>query len=292
MYSQLIGPFSNAEAEEFFNRHKPSSCIEVPTGWYWVRLPFEGAKNKKRLTHDEPGSDSEEEKSFLSEGLELVERLTNRCNEIKETAPPRANKAKGIRSQKDLREEQHAQFNDGVKKLAEKYGILSGKWLFYGSQESIDITWSKIVKALVVDGGVLAETGVVHTAKVSCTPGDGGTWVICVYCDNSWDREAVGKVFKVLVEDLNLVSGAYKCDANTLLGIDSKHASQIRSSLWVKYDFMTKQEIDESLARASKAKVAPKKTLEQEVKSGAATGFDPVSDSEDDKAVRKKAKKA
>lgn len=34
--------------------------------------------------------------------------------------------------------------------------------------------------------------------------------VICVYCDDSWDREAVGKVFKVLVEDLNLVSGAYK----------------------------------------------------------------------------------
>lgn len=80
--------------------------------------------------------------------------------------------------------------------------------------------------------------------------------VICVYCDDSWDREAVGKVFKVLVEDLNLVSGAYKvsflrstyrprarsshvtvpiqCDANTILGIDSKHASGIRSSLWVK----------------------------------------------------------
>lgn len=80
--------------------------------------------------------------------------------------------------------------------------------------------------------------------------------MICVYCDDSWDREAVGKVFKVLVEELNLVSSAYKvsslgrfsaprgesshknkrmqCDANTILGIDSKHASGIRSSLWVK----------------------------------------------------------
>lgn len=34
--------------------------------------------------------------------------------------------------------------------------------------------------------------------------------VICVYCDNSWDKEAVGRVFKVLVQDLSLVSGAYK----------------------------------------------------------------------------------
>lgn len=54
---------------------------------------------------------------------------------------------------------------------------------------------------------------------------------------------------------------------------------------------MTKEEIDEVFARASKAKSAPKKTLEQEVSTGAADGFDPVSDSEDDEPVRKKAKK-
>lgn len=60
----------------------------------------------------------------------------------------------------------------------------------------------------------------------------------------------------------------------------------------IQNDFMTKEEIDEVFARASKAKSAPKKTLEQEVSSGAADGFDPVSDSEDEEPVRKKAKKA
>lgn len=60
----------------------------------------------------------------------------------------------------------------------------------------------------------------------------------------------------------------------------------------IQHDFMTKEDIDEVFARASKAKSAPKKTLEQEVSSGAADGFDPVSDSEDEEPVRKKAKKA
>lgn len=45
-----------------------------------------------------------------------------------------------------------------------------------GSEESIDNTWSKIVKAIVTEGGALAKTGTVHTAKVSCMPGEGGSW--------------------------------------------------------------------------------------------------------------------
>lgn len=82
---------------------------------------------------------------------------------------------------------------------AHRYGIITGKWLFYGEslgsalprnknsphailppggEESIDTTWSKIVKAIVTEGGVLANTRAVHAAKVSCTPGDGGSWCV------------------------------------------------------------------------------------------------------------------
>lgn len=55
---------------------------------------------------------------------------------------------------------------------------------------------------------------------------------------------------------------------------------------------MTKDEIDAALAANSKAKAAPKKTLEDEIKSGAAEGFDPVSDSDEGEPAPKKAKKA
>lgn len=100
--------------------------------------------------------------------------------------------------------------------------------LLTATPESVDILWSKIVKAVAVDDGALVKTGAVHSAKVSTTPGDSGcvpslpthfrcadeegnsSYVICVYCDDSWDKEAVGKVFKTLVEDLNCVSSAYK----------------------------------------------------------------------------------
>lgn len=70
------------------------------------------------------------------------------------------------------------------------------------------------------------------------------------------------------------------------------HVSIALTLAIVQNDFMTKEEIDESLARGSKAKSAKKKTLEEEVKSGAADGFDPVSDSEDEAPPRKKTKKA
>lgn len=41
-------------------------------------------------------------------------------NYAQDTAPVRANKAKGLKSQKQLRDEQYAEFNEDVKKLAKK----------------------------------------------------------------------------------------------------------------------------------------------------------------------------
>ena len=80
--SQLTGSVSTAEAEAFLARHKPSSCTEVFGGWYWVRLPQKGAQEKPP-THDELGLHTAEEIKFREEGAELVDKLTNRCAEIK-----------------------------------------------------------------------------------------------------------------------------------------------------------------------------------------------------------------
>lgn len=38
--------------------------------------------------------------------------------------------------------------------------------------------------------------------------------VICVYCDDSWAKDDVGKVLYVLARDMKLTVSAYKTDAN------------------------------------------------------------------------------
>lgn len=194
-----------------------------------------------------------------------------------------------------MREEAYANFKTDIKELAQRHDKLSGKWLFYPSPENVDFVWSLIVKAIVDEDGPLAKTGAVHCAKVATTPmgdGDRSAHVICVYCDDSYDEEAVGNVFKVLVKDLGQVSQSYKPDVLTHLGIDSKHASGFPVSLYKRTTFMTKDDIDaacEAFSKKAEAKVkkAKVKTLEDEQASGAADGFDPVSESEDEKPRKK-----
>ncbi|GAA5846337.1 hypothetical protein JCM9279_001331 [Rhodotorula babjevae] len=296
-HEQLTGPADKDAVNAFLAKHKPSSADISVGPWIWVRLPRSDDKHKMA---DELGEEDHAYVKVTAEGQPLIDALMERLDEIKATAPARANKARGLRSQKDLREEAHANFKAEIKELAQKHKVLDGKWLFYLSPENVDFVWSKIVHAVVDKDGPLAKTGTVHCAKVATTPlgGDGdrgSTHVICVYCDDSFDEEAVGNVFKVLVKDLGQVSQSYKPDVLTVLGIDSKHASGHPVSLYKRTTFMTKDDVDAAVeARANKAdakvKTAKVKTLEDEQASGAADGFDPVSESEDDKP-RKKARK-
>ncbi|KAM0791745.1 hypothetical protein ACM66B_004012 [Microbotryomycetes sp. NB124-2] len=296
-HNTLRGPASAEEINKFLDTYKPSSRNDdLP--WIWVRIPGR-KKAEMSVKDDEPAADDEvKDDSFAAAGEKLVKALTEECERIKNEAPVRANKAKGLRSQKDLREEEHAKFNNAVAELAQKHGLTSGKWLLYPGEDSVDSTWAKVVNAIATEDGALAKTGHVHFAKAATAPtptkGDAPPiWVICVYCDNSFDKEAVGTVFRTLVNDLGLVSSAYKTDANTILGIDSNHPSKIKSSLYGKSDFMSKEEIDEAMAARSKARAVKSstKTAEEEQEDGGA-GFAPLSDSSDDeKPPVKKAKK-
>ncbi|GAA5972119.1 hypothetical protein JCM11641_002505 [Rhodosporidiobolus odoratus] len=295
----LVGPSNESEVDDFLSQCKPSANSLSSGPWYWVRLPQaqKGAEDSTSKPAEEKAGGDDVYAAFEAEGQELVEALTEQCAHIKVTAPTRGNKKQGIKSQKELREAEYEKFNTAVEKLAMKHKILTGKWLFYSSSDIIDFTWSKIVKALALPEGSLAKTGSVHTAKVSSTASNGEQSVICVYCDDSWDREGVEKAFRALVHEEGLVSSAYKCDANTLLGIDSKHPSGIRSSLYGKTTFMTQAEIDAAFESKTKKKEVKKKTLEQELEGGAGDGFDPVSENEEEeeerprKKVAKKAKK-
>ncbi|GAA5990788.1 hypothetical protein JCM5350_004645 [Sporobolomyces pararoseus] len=287
---QIVGPSTHSEIDQFLKEWKPSAQKDAPSGWIWCHLAQATASDDKGEV-EKPAEDREERQAdFEEEGAKLVEKLVQRCREIKETAPTRAKK--GEKSQKALRDEEFANFGTQIKELAQKYNVLSGKWLFFPSPEFVDQTWSKIVKALADADGVLAQTGVVKTAKVAPIAQNGEAQLICVYVNDSWNKRAVGRAFNCLVNDLQLVSSAYKCDAFTILGIDSKHETGIKSSLWTKHEFMKKEEIDAALEKKpepSLAKEVKKKTLEEEQQEGLGD-FDDVSDSEDEEPAQKKQK--
>ncbi len=78
MLPQLKGPATPEEADAFLSAHKPSSATEVPSGWLWVE--HDSAKAAEQFHHE---ARSEAEDKFLAKGAAVVERLTNRCTEIK-----------------------------------------------------------------------------------------------------------------------------------------------------------------------------------------------------------------
>lgn len=282
------GPGTKSDLDTFLQNCKPSrNEIEKSSGgWFWVHS---GTKQTASGTRDEA--------KLIADGAKLEKALLDECERIKKEEPVRANKKLGKQSQKEWREKAYIIFNEGVGALARSTNVLSGKWLLYPTVENIDAYWAKIVYAVGAKDGALAKHSSCNTAKVAASPDDGGgqTYVICIYCDDSWDKKAVGEVLEILVKELKLVPSAYKCDANTYLHIDSKHESKIPSSLWKTSDFPSKAEIDADFAVETEAKKATfeanaksvkKKTIAEEV-----DDFDAASSSEDEKPKKKKAKK-
>ncbi|KAL8280144.1 hypothetical protein RQP46_007474 [Phenoliferia psychrophenolica] len=281
MQGILCGPVTENDIDVFLKEHKPSqNKTENGTGgWYWVKSgkePFDDVEDKGSSGYP----------ALIEDGVKLERALTAECERIKAEEPVRENKKLGKQSQKQWREKAYALFNQGVGTVARKHGVLSGKWLYFPSVEYVDGLWSTIVRAIASKDGALAKFGRVPTAKVSTSATERG-YVICVYVDDSWDKDAVEGALKILANDLKLTPLSYKCDANTLLGIDSNHPSKIPSSLWKVSDFLDLAKLkEEAQAKAdSKAKAAPKKTAEEEV-----DDFDAV-ESEDDEPVKKKPKK-
>ncbi|SGZ13095.1 BQ5605_C028g10548 [Microbotryum silenes-dioicae] len=309
----LVGP--KTETDEFLQRVKPSANNTTGFPWYWVCIPRSKDDKEDALKPAEEQS-FESRVDFMEQGQVLVDKLTKDCKHIavssaprttlgfprghltdrplglilQETAPVRGNKKTGAKSQKELREIEHAKFNDQVAALAKKYNVLTGKWLLYPTADNVDAIWAKVVNAIAKPDGALAKTGIVHTAKVSTHAEEGQGYVICIYCDDSWDRDGVGKAFKCLVRELGLVSSAYKSDANTLLGIDSKHSSGIRSSLYGKTDFMTKDEIEQAIEKRKAELEAPVKVPKKLEKEEEEDGFVTDEDSDEEAPKAKKQK--
>lgn len=190
--------------------------------------------------------------------------------------------------------------------------------------EEIDNLWSRI--ALSFESGALSALEGCKTAKVATSNEGIGPYVICVYCEDSWDKEAVGNVFRALVTDCELVSKAYKVDAlvsapvfddgekraheegQTLLDIDSKHPSKLKTSLYgqkgkflgsrhrgmsvdtdAEPEFMTKADVDEHFASVKRKREA-KNGIAKQLPGDETKGPVYASDSEEEVSPTKKKK--
>jgi hypothetical protein len=191
-------------------------------------------------------------------------------------------------------------------------GIISGKWMLF--RPDPDYAWSKVVEAMADENGLLRGT-TVHTAKVAtAAEGDRG-YVICIYVDDSYDRDAVKAALDIINGegmDLNtvrfafrsknkasylrsLAQNSFKPDVLTFAGVTSKTGAPFKASLYTPGSFYTKEELAAQkaaqTARWEEKKAPPKKrSADEEAAQVKASGggFEDDSATEDEEEEKPK----
>ncbi|GAA6015783.1 hypothetical protein JCM10207_008793 [Rhodosporidiobolus poonsookiae] len=281
----LDTPASQEQVSSFLDQYRPSAN-DNEYAWYWARQA--GAQGEGTKERDE------KVQALSLEGVGLVQGLVDECEVIKQgtAAPPR--KRSGTSPKWKLLKEAHARFSSDIKQLAQRYGVVSGKWVLFVPTDEVDGVWAKAVRLFAYSDSPLAATGAVDTIKVSPVAGKDGRHLICIYTKDCYNEVAVEKVLEVILKQLRVKPTGYKPDIYTRLGIYWNHPSGLSPVLYRPSDFLAASEIDRLLEKQTQAKAVQPKTLAEEVAAGGADGFDSMySTSSDDEAVpqKKKAKK-
>ncbi|GAA5846319.1 hypothetical protein JCM9279_001323 [Rhodotorula babjevae] len=273
LHRLLTGPTDQAAVDTFLSSFKPSRNNDSLGEFTWVRL---------RREHGADDDALEERKDKLRrKGRRVLDKLTDRLEEIRSTAPVRATREE--RSQADLRAEARELCIASLVKLAKRYQFASGCWHFSVEQHEIDWKWRNVVEAIVKPDGALAKTGAVHAAKVSAASNhaDGKYW-LGIYCDDSTDKAAVGRVFQVLRADLKMTPLHYKLDILMLLGLKKRiNPLALPLAYYARHDFMTPEERRAEQDVGTRVK---SRTLEDEQSAGLADGFESVDESDGEEA--------
>lgn len=207
---------------DFLTKFKPSMVQNDGTKpWIWVR-----------------GSDSSVEdvgvEDAIKEASEYLNEVTEKIENVKndESIPLRSSKKTGAKSKKEVREQIQAEASKKLEEIAVSHGYLSGKWLIFASSDKVDMIWSNIATSIV--SGPLSSTSV-YLAKVATSPESetsNAQHLICVYMPNVYDKESVTEVMKLLLRNHGVNLSGVKSNLYTSIGIDSKHASGIQSTIW------------------------------------------------------------
>ncbi|KAI0090732.1 translation initiation factor eIF 4e-like domain-containing protein [Irpex rosettiformis] len=240
---------SEITLQDFHKKYKPSMVQDDGTKpWLWV---------EKSVSEEEDMDKAEEE------AIALLEEVTEKVESIKndDSIPVRANKKKGLKSKKELREEIQTSASEKLKDISIRHHCVSGKWLIFASPDKVDLIWSNLATSLIE--GPLASTSAT-LAKVSTSPKDetqNYQHVMCLYMPDVYDQDKVTEVMKVLLRNHGMNLMGVKSNLYTAIGLDSKHASGIQSTVWKNSALMKETEIkacmalkDEFYAEVNKAK--------------------------------------
>ncbi|KAH9942214.1 uncharacterized protein BXZ73DRAFT_74511 [Epithele typhae] len=267
-YPYQWSPKSQTTLQEFLTKYKPSMVQDDGTKpWLWT------AKSEDRSGDSGMLAAVEEATAYLADVTERVEKIQVHLVTITRLWPQlgvllvRANKKKGLRSKKEMREEVQSEATQKLKEISTKHGFLVGKWLIFAQPDKVDMIWSSVATSLV--SGPLSTTSA-YLAKVATSPKNDTpnySHLICVYMPDALDQAKVTEVMKVLLRHHGLNLMGVKTDLYTHIGLDSKHPSGVSSTVWKNTALMKdteikalKEEYFKELEAAKSAAAAEKKT--------------------------------
>ncbi|CAE7174858.1 unnamed protein product [Rhizoctonia solani] len=155
-YKYSWKPSSEISIDEFLQKYKPTMVVDDGTKpWIWVR----------RLEHEPLDSVNladtkvDDPISGIESAHKLLEGYTEKIASIQkdESIPVRANKKKGLRSKKEVREEVAAEATEKFKQLSQETKLTGGKLLFFLQAEQIDGAFSRMARDLVTGALQLLE---------------------------------------------------------------------------------------------------------------------------------------
>ncbi|QRV98175.1 hypothetical protein RhiJN_26194 [Ceratobasidium sp. AG-Ba] len=253
-------PSSSIALDDFLKKNKPSMIVDDGTKpWVWVR------RIDRKPLDEADASEASEETSKIEQAKQLLSEYTEKIIAIQkdDSIPVRANKKKGLRSKKEVREEIMAEASKEFQRISQESKLTCGKWLFFATPDHVDALFTRLAHDLVE--GPLSETSA-FCAKVATTPSSAEPnyrHVVCLYLPDLYDKDAVTKVLRVVCQSAGVRPNSAKTDLYTTIGLDSKHPSGIKSTIWNPHDLIPETEL-KSIIEAYWAEVNKKPVMSSE----------------------------
>lgn len=244
-YKYSWKPSSELSIDEFLQKYKPTMVVDDGTKpWIWVRR-LEHEPLDSVNTESADSKDKETDGSVIKNAHKLLESYTEKIASIQkdESIPVRANKKKGMRSKKEVREEVATEATEKFKQLSQESKLTCGKLLFFIQADQINGAFSRMARDLVT--GALSKTPA-FCLKVATTPADvlpNHRYLICLYLPDLYDKAAVTEVLRTACQSTGVRPNSAKTDLYTLIGLDSKHLSGIKSTIWNPTDLVPDNEL-------------------------------------------------
>ncbi|CAE6473109.1 unnamed protein product [Rhizoctonia solani] len=242
-YKYSWKPSSELSVDEFLKKYKPTMVVDDgKKPWIWVRrLEHEPLDSANSTDSKDNGSKG----SVIESAHKILEDYTEKIASIQkdESIPVRANKKKGLRSKKEVREEVTTEATEKFKQLSQENKLTCGKLLFFVQTEHVDGAFSRMAHDLVT--GALSNTPA-FCLKVATTPVDvspNHRYLICLYLPDLYDKAAVTEVLRTVCQSTGIRPNSAKTDLYTIIGLDSKHPSGIKSTIWNPTDLVPDAEL-------------------------------------------------